>query len=631
MAAVSESLKKSSISVENISKSLLSTRKTVSSVNDSVNNISKIISTNTRIKRELFSTSETIDARRREASKRREMEDQIESSKLSYSPGSAISFASKGQGGPLSRLLGFLGFTFAGWIVENLPTWIFMGKEFISRIQIFGRSMYDMVDNMRSIIQSFGSVLTNSFDAILRLDFNEFSEGSVARSFDELNLAVQGLGDDITETFRLFTTPLNESVETGEQAPGLEEERPETMFPPISQPGERKVTGIHRQALDIIAGPESGGNYNAMNQGTDAQGRILGSGDSKKIIGKALTDMTIGEVIDRQNQSKYPRNASPDRGIHAAGKYQIIGITLPGAMRGAGLKPSDKFSPENQDLLGLAVLKSQGIGAWTSGGSRYSAKETAIIKEAQRTDVKFLTSPTSQPSSPAQVQPAPMIVTSGFGWRWGRQHQGIDLAPKTGKVEGTPVIIKKGGTVVYANIGSGNMGQILITHDDGTQSRYLHVNNFRVKEGQKVNAGQTIASLAAMGASGIGNATGPHLHFEYYSSTSAPPSDPAGVYQNYVSLGGKVINVPPNPLDPNQQPRIAEPAQISALPKAGQPAAAMTPERKGSEVMFIDATQPQAPQVSYPAQQAGPQIQVDQSKMLNNFIKKKLLLDLAYT
>jgi len=170
----------------------------------------------------------------------------------------------------------------------------------------------------------------------------------------------------------------------------------------------------------------------------------------------------------------------------------------------------------------------------------------------------------------------------------------------------------------------------LITHDDGTQSRYLHVNNFRVKAGQKVNAGQTIAYLAAMGTSGIGNATAPHLHFEYYPSTSAPPTDPAGVYQNYVSLGGKVINSPPKPLDPNQQPRIPEVAQISAPPKPSQPAQ-ITPERRGSQVTIIDDSQPvQQPQVPYVSQQPTVTPTVHESKLLNNFIKNKLLLDLAY-
>lgn len=640
MATVVNSLKKNLISTEIISKSLVSTKKSVSSVNDSVKNISNIILTNTRIKRELFNSSQIIESRRLEASKRKEYEDQLEASKVSSSPERGILFASKSSGGPLSRLLGFLGFITSGWILENLPTWIFMGREFISRIEAFGRSMYNMVNNMQRILQSFGTVLSNSFSSIARLDFNEFTEGSVLQSFNELNLAIQDLGDNITDSFKLFTTPLTESVETGEQAPGLEEKQPDTMFPQIPQEGSIiRVTGIHKQALDIIAGPESGGSYNAMNQGTvGPNNKIVGSTlDSKQKIGKELTSMTLGEVMQRQAYLMDKRNPQiSNYGIYAAGKYQIIPKTFPSAMSGAGLTPKDMFSPENQDKMGLAVLKSQGIGAWTSGGTRYSSRETAIIKEAQRTPVVYSSTPkpsnSTAPTAPATVQPAPMVVTSGFGWRWGRQHDGIDLVPKTGKVEGTPVIIRKGGIVEYAYIASRNMGMILITHEDGTQSRYLHVNNFKVKKGQKVESGQTIASLAAMGASGIGNATAPHLHFEYYPSTSAPPTDPAGVYQNYVSLGGKVIGVSPKPLDPRQVSRSPS-AQISPQSREVQAeSTVITPERKGSQILIIDDTKPQVSQVSYPsALRSSYSPTITEFTVLNNFIKKKLLLDLAYT
>lgn len=608
MTSVADSLRSSTINITNISRSLFDTKRSISSVNDSVSNISKIIEKNTRIKRELFTTSEIIGVRRREASKRQELEDQIESSKVSTTPSKGLDFAGRSDKGPLGRLLGFLGFMTAGWIVENLPTWIFMGQEFISRIQIFGKSMYNMIDNMKLTLKSFGKLLTTSFDSIVKLDFNEFTDGSVAQSFDELNLAVQNVGGDITETFRLFTTPLNKSIETGEEAPGLGEMRPDTMFPGVGQ----EVTGIHKQALDLIARNESRGNYNAMNRGQ--------SGDSpegpKRYFGKNLTDMSIGEIKKLQKQGK----------INAAGRYQIVGISLPTAQTAAGLKDTDKFDKNNQDLLAIGLLKTQGPGAWTPY-SKYSKEEISILYKAKDTPLVKSQPPSSTTST--QVKPAPIVVTSGFGWRWGRQHQGIDIAPKTGKVEGTPVIIRKGGTVVYANIGRGNMGQVLITHEDGTQSRYLHVNNFRVKAGQKVSAGQTIAHLAALGAPGIGNATGPHLHFEYYSSTSAPPSNPAGVYQNYVSLGGKVMGSPPKPLDPNQQPRTPDSAQITSPSRAAQPAA-MTPDRKGSSVIFIDDTQPQISQASYPPQQSSVSPTINEFKVLNNFIKNKLLLELAY-
>ena len=630
MATVADSLRRSSINIQNISKSLATTKGSVASVNESVGNISRIIATNTRIKRDLFTRSQTLIARREEASQRREREDAVEAAQVSSSPARGFAFSSKSDKGPLGRLLGFLGFVTAGWIVENLPTWIFMGKEFVSRIQTFGRAMYDMVGNMQFIIKSFGDVLKNSFNAILRLDFDEFSEGSVAQSFDELNLAVQGLGDDITETFRLFTTPLTEALETGEQAPGLGEDRQETMFPSSTQD-----RGGIESISKFIAKAESGGRYTAY-----AGDR--GRGD------QAITTMTLTQL--RQKYGDYNT---------AVGAYQFMPGTAIGLAKQLGMDPNKTvFTPEIQDKLNQYHLKTMGYEQFRSGklsqaefGTRiaqqyralpdprtgrtyadqYARNNAATVSLSEfnivLTGSKGQAKSTS--STSAVVQPAQTMVTSGYGWRWGRMHKGVDIVPKQGKVEGTPVILRKGGVIEYAYIDGTNMGMVLVTHDDGTQSRYLHVNNFKVKKGQRVQAGQTIAHLAAMGAPGIGNATGPHLHFEYYQSTSSSYSDPTSVYKNYVALGGKVLNTPDQPLDPTQPSRQST-AQISPQSRQ-QPGAAMTPERKGSQIMIIDDTKPQVSQASYPsAPQPSYTPTISEFKLLNNFIKNKLLIDLAY-
>lgn len=614
MSVVLESLKKSTINIGNISNSLNETKKTTSAVNNSVENISRIIGTNTRVKRELFARSQVLNYRREEASKRQEFEDQIESSRVSSSPQRGLAFSSRSDKGPLGRILGFLGFVTAGWIVENLPTWIFMGKEFVSRIQTFGRSMYTMVANMQSIMDSFGQTLRYSFDAIIRLDFNEFAgEGSVARSFDELNSAVQSLGDDLTETFRLFTTPLNESVTTKEKAPELDEKRPDTMFPGIPQEGTpSKVTGITKQALDIISKYESAGaQYNAMNQGTipDAKGQqpkaTVGGKTSKDIIGKNLTDMTIGEVIRRQD-----RKLTNDQGfIHAAGRYQIIGNTLPEAMRGAGLKPTDMFSPENQDKMGIYLLKTGGPGKW-EGLKKATSAEKAIVQQARKEPVTYSPSSTSQP----QIRQVPVgNINPRIGDRLGagRGHGGVDLQVAMG----TPLRAISDGQIVDSDYEKG-WGNFLVMKDNlGIYHLYGHMQS-GYKKGGSVKKGEVIGKVGM-----TGRTTGPHLHWEagtgWNKSQITGRFDALNKYSKYAPF--------------NTSPEYSKtPAQISAQPKQSQPSA-ITPERKGSQVVMIDATQPQAPQVSYPSQeQSYSTPTISEFKLLNNFIKNKLLLDLAY-
>ncbi len=104
------------------------------------------------------------------------------------------------------------------------------------------------------------------------------------------------------------------------------------------------------------------------------------------------------------------------------------------------------------------------------------------------------------------IWPADGVFTSGYGWRWGRLHGGIDIAAPIG----TPILAAASGVVDYATWNDGGYGNMIdIRHADGTITRYAHMNELYVKEGQTVSQGQTIGAMGSTGFS-----TGPHLHFE---------------------------------------------------------------------------------------------------------------------
>jgi murein DD-endopeptidase MepM/ murein hydrolase activator NlpD len=104
------------------------------------------------------------------------------------------------------------------------------------------------------------------------------------------------------------------------------------------------------------------------------------------------------------------------------------------------------------------------------------------------------------------VWPAQGLLTSQFGWRWGRIHQGIDIAAPVG----TPIWATANGIVDFAGWNSGGYGNMVdILHPNGTISRYAHLNAIYVRRGQPVNQSQVIAAMG-----NTGNSTGPHLHFE---------------------------------------------------------------------------------------------------------------------
>lgn len=96
-------------------------------------------------------------------------------------------------------------------------------------------------------------------------------------------------------------------------------------------------------------------------------------------------------------------------------------------------------------------------------------------------------------------------MTSPFGWRWGRMHEGVDMACATG----TPIRAADGGTVIYAGWYSGYGLFIEIDHGGGRHTRYGHCSAVDVSVGEKVYQGQVIGAVG-----NTGNSYGSHLHFE---------------------------------------------------------------------------------------------------------------------
>lgn len=102
--------------------------------------------------------------------------------------------------------------------------------------------------------------------------------------------------------------------------------------------------------------------------------------------------------------------------------------------------------------------------------------------------------------------PASTRISSPFGPRWGRHHDGIDIPGRPGM----NILAADDGVVVYSGDEMGGYGNIVVlSHDKGFFSVYAHNKKNHVKRGQRVHRGQVIALLG-----NSGNSTGPHLHFE---------------------------------------------------------------------------------------------------------------------
>jgi murein DD-endopeptidase MepM/ murein hydrolase activator NlpD len=134
-----------------------------------------------------------------------------------------------------------------------------------------------------------------------------------------------------------------------------------------------------------------------------------------------------------------------------------------------------------------------------------SATLAAQIQAAQSAAAAASVSTPRVASSSGFIWPVHGVVTSGFGWRWGRMHEGIDIAVSSG----TPVVSAASGTVIVAGWMGGYGNLIVVDHGNGIATAYGHNTSVTVGVGQSVAQGQLIAY-----SGNTGHSTGPHVHFE---------------------------------------------------------------------------------------------------------------------
>ena len=634
---------KPQINVGNMSRGMNTLRTNVNKVNTNATNIRGILFKRTKVKRENISKNRFFQLKKDQIENRKNQEDILESSGIKGVAERSKNVIVKSTRGFLGRMLDFLGTLLVGWLVNNLPSIITMAKELIGRIQRMYQLMTDFFSTMRNIFYDFGGLLGAVFQNIISFDFLDTSR-RVEKAMGNLEGNFGDLTQQFEEGMKLLTTSLGEGIVTGEDAAPFGSDY-------TTPPGEQQSSGpsgsagnpgrlqpIHKQALDIIARNESrgSGDYNAMNNGKAGDR----PGGSKKWLGKNLTDMTIGEVKYYQNNRKT---------LWAAGRYQIVPGSLPSAQKSAGLKDTDRFDQANQDLLAIGLLKSQGPGAWTPY-SRYTKEEVSILYKAKDTPLGQPTSPTAPtPNNTTQIQPGKKYrggenltstigksvsyveITDAYGARGGT-HKGLDIAAPNG----TYIALKYDCEVVAAGW-YGNYGNLIDVWVPAlkVQLRMGHLSAIIIRSG-KIPAGKSFARVGSTGKS-----SGPHIHLEYStkkgSSNYGGSGDPSP-YAVALILTSKPNNAsfvsPSVSSTPSINPQVLQ--QPTSIPQASFTAPQVpnqtniVPQRMGQQIVVIDDIQPSQPQMQMPVQQSSSPTIIPINP-LNNLIKNKLFIDLAYT
>ncbi|HEX7168304.1 MAG TPA: peptidoglycan DD-metalloendopeptidase family protein [Acidimicrobiales bacterium] len=113
------------------------------------------------------------------------------------------------------------------------------------------------------------------------------------------------------------------------------------------------------------------------------------------------------------------------------------------------------------------------------------------------------------------IWPVRGVVTSEYGYRWGRLHAGIDIAAPGGTI----IRAAKGGEVIFSGSMSGYGNTVIIDHGGGFTTLYAHQSRIAAGDGASVSQGQVIGYVGS-----TGHSTGNHLHFETRSGGS--PQNP---------------------------------------------------------------------------------------------------------
>lgn len=208
----------------------------------------------------------------------------------------------------------------------------------------------------------------------------------------------------------------------------------------------------------------------------------------------------------------------------------VIGEAIMYLSRGQDL---DAFASEEQRLVLIYSQRPRGKEE-TAGRVLYvgvqGAEKSLDCFVFQQTDGQFAcVSGDDQVRSltvtNGMVTPVNGVMTSTFGPRKHpilgtvRIHKGVDWAAPMG----TPIAAAFDGEVVFQGDGGGYGNLVKISHGNGRETRYAHMQKFAVKGGvgAKVKAGDIIGYIGTTGLS-----TGPHLHFELYRDGEA--IDPLG-------------------------------------------------------------------------------------------------------
>jgi murein DD-endopeptidase MepM/ murein hydrolase activator NlpD len=223
---------------------------------------------------------------------------------------------------------------------------------------------------------------------------------------------------------------------------------------------------------------------------------------------QGYVDTLVSEI--RQLRQRYQsQSGSPIATLPIPAPAKLAVTPAPAAIaKGVRVNPEFRAGTVARSVAPAAKPANQLVASASLGSQSYEPLVQTLLGKAVSPELPGLNSDSLLPDGAMAgfIWPAKGQFTSGYGWRWGRMHKGVDIAAN----EGTPIHAAAGGVVTYSAWNDGGYGNLVeITHPDGTITMYAHNSRLLVRSGERVRQGQQISEMGNTGFS-----TGPHLHFE---------------------------------------------------------------------------------------------------------------------
>lgn len=650
-----------------ISSPLSSLESTAKDTSKKTVSISRVLSRSIGNKKNLSQSKSLFRKRRIEFGKRSSLRDRFLVPNIVVRPKGPRTLALADTSTSVtSRLLGFVGYLSAGWILSNMPTWIALGKQFTTRLITAGGILRNYGDESVRVMNGLASVFGAALENISRFDFTD-SSYLVRSSLNDLRGEIDALGDGLQESFAVLLKPFKDIPELGTIQPDEPTLPPGNNEGKFSGSGYTKATQIAKRLQkdlglsDYQAAAVAG---NLLQENTTLGSDII-EGGQRGLLSEAIkrgTGYGWAQWTDPGRQRKLYRLAQ-SMGIDPSKQpltdevnYAMLINELP-QYDSSGRFRSSKNIQQSSNWLLRNYFNPQDQGV-REQNERISDSKT-ILKSITSTVPPVAKQTPTQPQVTGQrrLQKNDIFtkslgkdvdfiqVTSLVGDpRSHGPHGGIDIAAPSG----TYIALRVDAEWVAYDYQSGGYGHVLDLWipSYGIQLRFAHLLEQPARL-SKISAGTSFARVGSSGGS-----RGPHIHLEYDTKKGprgggALNDDPANYAANldqYVRLLLLTKNPNKGRFSPAPKPSttlVPVPLSIQSSESQDQVEIetnsylagllnGITQERQGRKILIIDDRGSAITQQIISSSGEDIQIQIPESALLNNFIKKKLLLDLNY-